>query len=169
MLCCRRRRQISAANWERLSGGVARIISTAAATGITVDSPFMLVTAVSHWPNDFAPCVDGLNCRVNLPRPAARSVLPQRTLQERHCHTRFAGAESSSWPLIWPMSIRPELPPQNAHCFGSGGGQARALRRNARSVTCSLRHFCAHAGRVSPSLRLCLLRLHPLRRNRGFR
>ena len=98
--CFRRLRQISAANLERLSGGVARIISTAAATGITVDSPFMLVTAVSHWPNDFAPCVVGLNCRVNLPSPAARSVFPQRTLQERHCHMRFAGAESSSWPLI---------------------------------------------------------------------
>ena len=51
----RRISQIARANWLRRSGGVARIISTAAPTDIAWDCPFMLVTAVNHWPTDSAP------------------------------------------------------------------------------------------------------------------
>src|SRR5262249_958405 len=46
---------ISSANADRCSGGVARIIPTAAGTLIASDSPLMLSTAVSHWPRDCAP------------------------------------------------------------------------------------------------------------------
>lgn len=67
-----------------------------AATGIAVDSPFILVTAVSHWPNDFAPPDDGLNWRVSLPRPAWRSEFAQRTLQLRHVQMRLRGSPCSS-------------------------------------------------------------------------
>jgi hypothetical protein len=87
----------------------------------------MLKTAVSHWPKLLAPCPDvaGLSCLVNLPIPAARSVLAQRTLQDRHVHARFAGEVSSSWPLICPTSTLP-FDPQKAHKRGPGGGQAFA-------------------------------------------
>jgi|GEM_PF-3831161 len=44
----RRISQISFANCDRRSGGVARIISTAAAVSIASDLPFMDKTAVSH-------------------------------------------------------------------------------------------------------------------------
>jgi hypothetical protein len=56
-----RRTQISRANADRLAGGVARIIATAAGTLISEDSPFMLITAVSHAPKDSAPELSGLN------------------------------------------------------------------------------------------------------------
>jgi len=165
----RRLRQISVANWERRSGGVARIIPTAAATGMTEDSPFMLVTAVSHWASDLAPLAAGLNCRVTRPIPTARRVFPQRTLQERQVQIRFAGDKSSSCPFTCPTSIPAFLRPQNAHCRGLGGGHAFARRRNALSVTCSLRHRCAHAGRVSPSRRPLRRPLRLRRRLREFR
>ena len=55
---------------------MARIIATAASTGMAVDSPFMLVTAVSHWPNDLAPSDVGLYCRVRLPSPAFAERIP---------------------------------------------------------------------------------------------
>jgi hypothetical protein len=42
--------QISFPNRLRASGGVAWIITTASDTGILSESPFMPVTAVSHWP-----------------------------------------------------------------------------------------------------------------------
>jgi hypothetical protein len=67
---------------------VALTISTAAATGKTDDSPFILVTV--------APLAVGLNCRFNRPIPTARRVFAQRTLQGRQVHTRFAGEASSS-------------------------------------------------------------------------
>src|SRR5947209_8634669 len=50
-----RRSQMSLANADLLSAGVARIISTAAGTLIASDSPFMLITAVNHWPKLLAP------------------------------------------------------------------------------------------------------------------
>jgi hypothetical protein len=105
---------------------VALIISTAAATGMAVDSPFMLVTAVSHWPSEFAPLALGLNWRVGLPSPALRSVFPQRTLQARHVKKTFGAAVSSSWPLTWPISTL-RLLPQRQQIRGPGGGQAFAL------------------------------------------
>ena len=86
----------------------------------------MLVTAVSHWPNDFAPCAAGLYCRVRRPRPAAARVFPHRTLQARQVQNRFAGAVSSSHPLTWPTSTLRPLP-QRQHRRGPGGGQALAL------------------------------------------
>jgi hypothetical protein len=43
--------QISRANSDRRSGGVARITSIAADTVIWPDSRFILSTTVSHWPS----------------------------------------------------------------------------------------------------------------------
>src|ERR1700722_10122006 len=76
--------QISLANSDLLAGVVARIISTAAGTVISVDWPFIDITAVSHCPKLVAPFWAGLYCRVSLPTPAARRVLAQRTLHGRH-------------------------------------------------------------------------------------
>ena len=47
--------------------GVARIISTAASTGIASDSPRMDRTVVNHWPSDWAPSPAGLNWTVRPP------------------------------------------------------------------------------------------------------
>ena len=59
----------------------------------------MLLMAVSHCPNDRAPALAGLNCRVSLPMPADRSAFPHRTLQERQVQMRFDREVSSSRPL----------------------------------------------------------------------
>ena len=83
--------------WRR-AGKVRGSALRRGSTGIGVDSPFMLITAVEPWPKDRAPSA-GLNCRVNRPSPAARRAFAQRTLQERHCQILFLGASSSSWPL----------------------------------------------------------------------
>ena len=62
-------RQIWWANSDLLAGGVARIISTAAGMAIWSDSPFMLMTAVSHWPKLVAASAAGLYWWVRLPSP----------------------------------------------------------------------------------------------------
>jgi hypothetical protein len=62
-LCVPRARlrfQIWRANCERLAGGVARTIATAAGTVIASVWPFMLMTASTHCPRLFAPSVGGL-------------------------------------------------------------------------------------------------------------
>jgi hypothetical protein len=125
----------------RRLGGVARIISTASATLMASDSPFIANTAVTHCPSVWAPPAAGLYCRVALPMPARRSVFPHRTLQPLHVHSRFAGDVSSSWPLIWPISTV-RVDPQSAQIRGPGGGHALARYRNARSLSwfASLRH-----------------------------
>jgi hypothetical protein len=84
----------------------------------------MLVTAVSHWPRDFAPVDAGLYCRVSLPIPAALSTLPHRTLHERHVQIRFSGEPFDSLPSTCPISIcvLRALAPQRAQMRGPGGG-----------------------------------------------
>jgi hypothetical protein len=47
--------QISRANLDLSSGGVARTIATASTTAIVSPSPFILVTAFIHWPKFSAP------------------------------------------------------------------------------------------------------------------
>jgi hypothetical protein len=73
-------------------------MATASATGIEDDSPFMLVTAASHWPSDFAPDDVGLNCLVSLPIPAALRTLPDFTLHDRHVQIKFSGEPCDSLP-----------------------------------------------------------------------
>ena len=156
----RRRSQISCANSLRRSGGVARIISTAAFTGMASDWPFMLNTAVSHAPRLAAPSPAGLYCTVSRPILARRSVFAQRTLQLRHVQRRLAGSPCSSWPSRWPISMFRRLP-QSAQIRVPGGGLALARYRSALSVTVSLRQRRPPAGQVSPGrLRP---RLRPLR------
>lgn len=94
----RRRSHISWANSDRRSGGVARIIATAAAVLISADSPFIALTAVSHCARFLAPCALGLNCRVLRPSPARAICTPARVLQDRHAHIRFPAWMFSSWP-----------------------------------------------------------------------
>jgi len=89
---------MSWANVERRSGGVARIISTAAGTVIADDSPFIERTAVSHWPKLLAPVSAALNCRVRRPRPARFSAAPMVVLQLRQAHAKFARSVFSSRP-----------------------------------------------------------------------
>lgn len=141
----------------------------AASTVIAEDSPFMLVTAVSHSPSDFAPCAAGLYCRVRRPVPAAASVFPHRTLQARQVQRRFTGAVSSSRPLTWPTSTLRSVP-QRQHTRGPGGGQALARYLNALSVTssASFRHR-PRAGQVSPGRLRFRRRLLPLPRLRQRR
>lgn len=160
--------QICSANSLRFSGGVARIISTAAVTGIASDSPRMDRTAVSHCPRLAAPLSAGLYCRVSLPIPARRSVFAQRTLQLRQVHRRLAGSPCSSWPSAWPISTLRRLP-HKAQTGSPGGGRRLARYRSARSLIwrVSLRLACPPAGRVSPGRHPC--RRRPRRRRPGRR
>jgi hypothetical protein len=78
---------------------VALIISTAAGTVIASDSPFMLITAVSHWPRLLAPSDSGgLNWRVRLPIPARLKTIPSLVLQARQFQIRFSAELSRSSP-----------------------------------------------------------------------
>jgi len=124
--CARLFRQISFANRLRASGGVAWVIATAASTGITFDSPFMLVTAVNHWPSVFAPSICGLYWRVFLPIPARRSAFAQSTLQLRQVQNRLCWAVFRSSPSTCPTSMV-RVPPQRQQRLSPGGGQAFAL------------------------------------------
>ena len=97
--------QISLANSDLLAGGVARIISTAAGTVISRLWPFMLITAVSHWPRLVAPwSLAGLYWRVRRPRPWRLKTTPRRVLQARQFQIRLSGAVFSSNPSRWPTS-----------------------------------------------------------------
>ena len=82
--------QISFANLDRSSGGVALTIATASATAIDPPSPFMLITAFIHCPRFPAPLA-GLYCRVSRPIPSLRNVIPHRTLHDRQVQNRLAG------------------------------------------------------------------------------
>jgi hypothetical protein len=77
--------QISRANRNRSSGGVAWIMVTASDTLIVPsESPMMLITALIHSPNfSVAPDSPRLYCRVRRPSPKRRSVSPYRTLHGR--------------------------------------------------------------------------------------
>jgi hypothetical protein len=99
--------------------------STALATLMSSDSPFIAKTAVSHCPRFWAPPVAGLNCLVVRPMPARRRVFAHRTLHERQVHSKFAGDVSSSWPFICPTSTV-RVAPQSAQMRGPGGGHAFA-------------------------------------------
>src|SRR5271166_5106956 len=122
----RLRSHISRANSERLAGEVARITSTASSTGMALESPFMLVTAVTHCCHVFAPLF-GLYCLVFRPIFALLSVRPVFMLQLRHVQIRFCGSLFSSCPSTWPTSI--PFPwafdlcgaPQKLQRFGGGG------------------------------------------------
>src|ERR1700689_562954 len=50
---------------------------------MSLDWPFLLVTAVRHCPSVFAPSDAGVYCRVFRPMPARRRVFAQSTLQLR--------------------------------------------------------------------------------------
>jgi hypothetical protein len=114
--CSRRLCQISRANWLLLSGGVARIISTAAGTVMASDSPFMDMTAVSHWPKLWAPSAAGLYCRVPSPQVQPLEYHPQlgvagpavpneilaagvllESIEVSHFDVSGATAKSTSW------------------------------------------------------------------------
>src|SRR5580698_10248385 len=96
---------------------------------MSLDSPLMLVTAVSHWPRDGAPAplpaLVVLYCRVFLPMPARRSAFAQSTLQLRHVHMRLCRAVFSSCPSTWPTSTA-RVAPHRAQIREPGGGQAFA-------------------------------------------
>ncbi len=90
------RRQISRAYAERSFGGVRRIMATASGTLIWLDSPFMLITAISHCARFRAPPASGLNCRVRRPSPRRLKTTPSLVLQERQFQIRLLGREFCS-------------------------------------------------------------------------
>jgi hypothetical protein len=124
----RRMRQISCANRERCSGGVACMIATATGTSIASLSPLMARTAVIHWPKDRAPSALGLNCRVRRPSPARRNTKPIVVLQARQVQAMFSGVTFSSWPSMCPTSTF-RVEPQNAQMRGPGGRHSGEFAR----------------------------------------
>ena len=111
--------QVSLANSERFSGGVAGIISTAAGRS-SADC--------LHGKNGREPLAQagralrgGVIWRVRRPMPMRFKTTPRRVLQALQFQRRLSGAVFSSNPSRWPTSTLRRLP-QNAQIGWPGGG-----------------------------------------------